>query len=186
MTHIIKLVKNITNLSEARYCAGMMVDYIVFNLNPNSEYYVSPEKLKEIKNWLSGVKLLGSYDGLSEDRISEVIVLNELSGFVFNEVQYPFADNVSCEHKFLETNDIKTEDQLKNFEFIIYDANKDEILSINNTKILDKILWAYDFENVEENINVAGFAFKGSKEDRPGFSNYDKLMDALEVLEELE
>jgi hypothetical protein len=34
------LVKSITSLSEARYCSGMMVDYISFDLNPESVDYV--------------------------------------------------------------------------------------------------------------------------------------------------
>ena len=55
------LVKNITSLSEARYCSGMLVDYISFDLNPESADYIELKEFEEIKNWLSGVKILGSY-----------------------------------------------------------------------------------------------------------------------------
>ena len=56
------LVKNITSLSEARYCSGMMVDFISFDLNPESPDFVDLKEFEEIKNWLSGVKILGSFN----------------------------------------------------------------------------------------------------------------------------
>jgi phosphoribosylanthranilate isomerase len=61
------LVKSITSLSEARYCSGMMVDYISFDLNPESADYVPKNEFEEIKNWLSGVKILGSFETFTAD-----------------------------------------------------------------------------------------------------------------------
>ena len=52
-------ISSVNNLSDARYCAGMGVDIIGFDLHEGSDHYVSPSKFKEIERWISGVKLAG-------------------------------------------------------------------------------------------------------------------------------
>ena len=48
------------------------------------------------------------------------------------------------------------------------------------------VLAGYEFYNIDsQNQEIAGYAFKGSKEVRPGINNYDGLMEALEKLEDL-
>ena len=49
-------VSRITNLSDARYCAGMGVDMIGFVIDPNDADYVSPSLFQEIMGWISGPK----------------------------------------------------------------------------------------------------------------------------------
>lgn len=52
-------IGDVTNLSDARYAAGMGVDYIGFNINPDSEHFVTSDKVAEIINWVSGVGIIG-------------------------------------------------------------------------------------------------------------------------------
>ncbi|MBS1543869.1 MAG: hypothetical protein JST14_09565 [Bacteroidetes bacterium] len=47
-------VSNITNLGDARYCAGMGVDLLGFVADPSSHDYVSPALYQEIMGWVSG------------------------------------------------------------------------------------------------------------------------------------
>ena len=47
-------VSNITNLGDARYCAGMGVDLLGFDADPSSHDYVSPALYQEIMGWVSG------------------------------------------------------------------------------------------------------------------------------------
>ena len=49
-------VSRITNLSDARYCAGMGVDMIGFVIDPIDADYVSPSLYQEIIGWISGPK----------------------------------------------------------------------------------------------------------------------------------
>lgn len=48
------LVQNITNLTDARYFAAWGVDYLSFNMVPDSEYFLQWEKISEIINWVEG------------------------------------------------------------------------------------------------------------------------------------
>jgi len=47
-------VNRITNLSDARYCAGMGVDLLGFVIDPASPDYVSPALFQELVGWISG------------------------------------------------------------------------------------------------------------------------------------
>ena len=55
------IVGEISNLSDARYCAGMGVDVLGFNINPVEETCVAPETLNEISGWVAGVAIHGRY-----------------------------------------------------------------------------------------------------------------------------
>ena len=50
-------VSSIENLSDARYCAGMGVEWLGFPLA------MPVEKLEEIRNWLAGVQIVGECIG---------------------------------------------------------------------------------------------------------------------------
>ena len=71
LTTIVK-VGNITNLSDARYCAGMGVDMLGFCFEKKSEQYIDPESYKEIIGWISGPQLVGEFDTNDETKILEL------------------------------------------------------------------------------------------------------------------
>ena len=65
------ILSNVTNLSDARYASGMGVDYIGFNINPENDQYVTPEQVKMITEWLSGVSIIGNIENLEEYNLDE-------------------------------------------------------------------------------------------------------------------
>ena len=54
-------VSRITNLSDARYCAGMGVDMIGIVIDRNHPDYVSPQKYKEMIGWISGPRHVAEF-----------------------------------------------------------------------------------------------------------------------------
>ena len=59
-------VGNITNLTDARYCAGMGVNQLGFNVeDPN----FTVEKFKEITGWLEGIEYVAEFDKLAADKV---------------------------------------------------------------------------------------------------------------------
>jgi phosphoribosylanthranilate isomerase len=179
------LVKNITSLSEARYCSGMMVDFISFDLNPESADFVDLKEFEEIKNWLSGVKILGSYSTDDIFKIIEALNLYKLDGFIFEENQKSMLEDIDCATKFLEIENAENFESILNADFIILkDIKQKEIIEEWSKEY--NVLIGYEFDNIDsQNQEIAGYAFKGSKEVRPGINNYDGLMEALEKLEDL-
>lgn len=47
-------VSRITNLSDARYCAGMGADFLGFVIDPSDPDYVSPESYQQLVGWIAG------------------------------------------------------------------------------------------------------------------------------------
>lgn len=179
------LVKNITSLSEARYCSGMMVDYISFDLNPESSDYVDLKEFKEIKNWLSGMKILGSYNTDDIFKIIEALNLYKLDGFIFDENQKSMLEDLDSATKLLEIENAENFEPNLNVNFIILKNIKKNASAEQWSKEYN-VLIGYEFDNIDsQNQEIAGYAFKGSKEVRPGINNYDGLMEALEKLEDL-
>ncbi len=176
------LVKSITSLSEARYCSGMMVDYISFDLNPESLDYVPKTEFDEIKNWLSGVKILGSFETSDIFKIIETLNNYTLDGFLFSENQKSMLDDLEVSEKFLEISAVSSFDENLNTNYIIYTG---EPSMVGNWGKTYNVLLGYGFENVQvPSAGIGGYAFNGSKEIRPGINNYDGLMEALEKLED--
>jgi len=51
-------ISNVTNLSDARYCAGMGVELMGFNVDPQSDDYIDHIKFRQIIDWIEGVKFV--------------------------------------------------------------------------------------------------------------------------------
>ena len=47
-------VSRITNLSDARYCAGMGAELLGYVIDPSHPDYVSPENYQQMVGWISG------------------------------------------------------------------------------------------------------------------------------------
>ena len=56
-------INNITNLSDARYCAGMGAKLLGFSLDKSSSnHYISPTLFQEVTGWVHGVSLVGEVE----------------------------------------------------------------------------------------------------------------------------
>lgn len=173
------LVKDISSLSEARYCSGMLVDYISFEFNKDEASGIDIEKYKEIKNWISGIKVLASLKDGNIEEIQALLNSIEIDGFLFYENQILIAEDINTSLKAMEINEYDSNYKYNADLIIIKKYSAD--IKFEPEK---KILLGYAFDQINEDYNDAlGYAFKGSIELNPGINNYDKLMDAFEILE---
>jgi len=178
---------NITNLSDARYCAGMGVDWIGF---PVAE--ITPTQFTEITGWLSGpqwVVELGTQPW------------PDLSAYPTQVWQCEFADfNHALELSGkvmvqLAVNDWpKAEAELRahahRIEAVILVEFSDKANAINIieeirkrfTVLIDLSATSFALKNILEWPGV-GIQLHGSSEERPGLKDYTQLADVLEQLE---
>ena len=185
------LVRNISNLSEARYCAGMLVDFISFELDQNEVNFIDLKKFSEIKGWINGIKLLGNSVYLTLNEIKELIKERDLDGFIFDYTQINLIELLDCKLKILQIpiNQLFTIDE--NIEskidyLIIYGEKKDiDKDLLKEIQLTIPVFLGFNFENVTLDCeNLSGFAFNGTIELKPGYSSYNELMDALEFLDQ--
>lgn len=181
------LVKNVTNLSEARYCAGMFIEYISFDLNPESEYFIEQKSFEEIKGWVSGVKVLGSLENGNQEEISQKINDLQLDGFIFSQNQFPLIPIIDTDIKILEwpEKDLSMLPFDLDPEIILLVVSDDDLTQKIPEKLTNPVLQGYSFKNVKYNSeNIAGYAFLGSFEQQVGLNSSELLMEAFEYIEE--
>ncbi len=185
------LVKNISNLSEARYCAGMLVDFISFELDKNEVNFIDLKKYSEIKGWINGIKLLGNSASLTPNEIKELIKERDLDGFIFDYSQIDLIELLDCKIKIAQIpiNQLFTIDEniKSKIDYIIIYGEKKDIDEdlLREIQLTIPVFLGFNFENVTFNSeNLSGFAFNGTIELKPGFSSYNMLMDALEYLDQ--
>lgn len=184
-------VGNITNLSDARYCAGMGVDLLGFPVSgPNA---ISLEKFKEINGWVTGPELVLEID--SSENAAEL-------------VQQFYGNHIEIESSLLpslkDVKDIsllvrvdlsewkKTSSLLHPFkQYIKYLVVKDYLDA--SIKVLKEVALDYSIlaeysssdGSLEEllDLPVEGVALKGGEELKPGLKDYEELSGILEKLE---
>ena len=181
---------NVSNLSDARYAAGMGVEAVGFDVTESST--VSVDQMNEIINWISGVDVVGetgengtpaygySFDYIETTDIEKisserpVILKLDLSNYNFKEIE-TIIENYGDRIKYLIIT--LSPSQIKEFsaELKIISNKIDLFLS---SDIKPEIL-----ELLMSDIGPAGIELSGGVEDKPGFKDYDELADVLEALE---
>lgn len=187
-------VRSISNLSDARYCAGMGVELLGFCFDETNGISIS--EFEAIKGWLSGVKIVAEFYTSNLDFIKQTI------------------DNIKPDFVHISVENTNWEDEIS--VPIIYDFNIDNkipifpklgslvVLSCSNDghNIYDnhllikelvfdneyKLFFGYGItaENIKVHISTYkafGIALKGGSEIAPGLKSFDELADILEAIE---
>ena len=179
------LVTGISNLSEARYCAGMFVDYLCFELNKTHEDYISLEKVLEIKNWLSGLKVGGRVAEWPSDMNEEAWQKLGLDFLIIADAGLTAKAKEKVSELFFEVTSANDSEKTEAFEHILLNSPELPQTSEGHPSIFaGNNIALSELDDILENENFQGIALKGSLEISPGVSNYDDLMDVLEALDE--
>lgn len=194
-------VGEITNLSDARYCAGMGVDLLGFNVVENTPGYVDPDKFTEIAGWVVGVSycaeindfypnkdLLESFKNVNISYVesTSIEILKNLSGF--SKIYKAFIDSEEDLKSLLD--EITEISSIA--DYLLIDSEKEELFNsidqiLKGANISAKIFKSYGLS--EKNVASLdseifhGVALKGSEEIKPGYKDFDELAEILEALE---
>jgi phosphoribosylanthranilate isomerase len=64
----------LSNLGDVRYCAGMGVDMIGFQVIPGHPDYLEPSRFQEIRGWVSGPLFVAEIYGLTDNEMLTGII----------------------------------------------------------------------------------------------------------------
>lgn len=197
-------ISAVNNLTDARYCAGMYVNQLGFNLDPKSASALSPEMYKQITDWLSGVTYVGEfgdthpdqiletlalYPGVEVIEITEPLHLPKLSNSGYQLMLNQFvANSSSLDHL------IKNAAQFKQHGVTLLLTGDAIELTSNFTGLIAELAsqcdvllgFGIEADNLTEilgNTGVKGIALQGGTEIKPGLIDFDTLADILELLE---
>jgi phosphoribosylanthranilate isomerase len=191
---LVKL-SQVTNLSDARYAAGMGVQMVGFNINPESDFYIDPDKFKGIIAWISGVTLIGEFEGS---------VFSYNAGYNFDYIQISNPDFVKAitglKKKLIFQIDLDIYDEVAAEKIMTELKDKVEyfLVTKSDEKLNGKEIksWARLFPIIlgfglqEETIEqvlleypIKGISLIGGEEKVVGFKDYDQLAGILERLQ---
>jgi len=161
---------NISNLTDARYFAAAMVEWMGFNFSKTNENGLSIEDAKTIKNWIVGPKLIAEFDAIDYDFIFQVsenletksIQLNTNEAFQ-NQNNYELIENSLIVKSLAEAEKV-------------LDENPFAILQIDGNIDLAK--------EIIEKTNVSAIEIQGSAEEQTGLKSYDEINELFEFLEQ--
>ena len=182
-------VSGVNNLSDARYCAGMGVDQLGFNIEPQHENYTDEKAFKEISDWLSGVEFVGEIEDANSS------VLSVIEGYSLNAIQ------VAHESQIEEANESGLPIIFKAYtieeavsvwsshstllSYVLLESQNDlnQMVKADVPLVVQGNLSDRNIDRFLEKAEPKGIALVGGSEIRPGYNNFDELADILEVLE---
>ncbi len=74
------LVRGINNLSDARYCAGMGAQGLIFTLDANLPGAVDAATARELAGWVAGVDIIGEFGHVAGAEINRLVEECGLTG----------------------------------------------------------------------------------------------------------
>jgi phosphoribosylanthranilate isomerase len=182
-------VSHISNLSDARYCAGMGVEMLGFGVIPGKENYMPQEVFQDIRGWISGPRIIAEVYGLSGLAQIETIIKTyapdyfELTYAEYNTFKHVLS--LPCIVYFSAAAEIASGFNDEQIAYLLVDE-KTSCADISTTD-LPVLIKINALQNLYEKSGEGcfkGFVLEGPQELRPGVTNYEQLGSILEALEE--
>ncbi len=195
-------ISGITNLSDARYCAGMYVDLLGFSLEKSAPRFVDPTEFKEITGWVSGLNFVGEFQTYSETEILQTLENYPEIEWIEHVQIVPLIalknKGLNLIYKLeLETAsalDEATIQAISDSEIIIHLTSNQTKLTAKDFETIKKLtgefkvilgagISADTVNQLVKELNLEGIALTGGDEIKPGLKDFDELADILEALE---
>ena len=194
-------ISRVNNLSDARYCAGMGVEMMGFNLSENFEDRIAPDLFNAMTEWVSGVEFVGEIYGNRIPDLGDYVGITRLQVQdpelipAAKETGLPLLYRIHLDQVEAEGEIVPLLDRIQlDIEYFLLEAEYAKLDGIsyqmvkNMSERYPVILgFGFDRENICEIIRelpVKGVALYGGQEIRPGYRDFDEMADILEVLEE--
>ena len=189
-------ISSVNNLSDARYVAGMGVEYMGFEVDPSAEYRISATDFNAITGWVSGVQLVGQVnkiepvllEQLLEDYTLDLVEVTDPEGSDLNQLVKPYAiylqqpelsdlhglmNQWSGAEYFLINTPYISEPK---WQLVLADLVRDfPILLGGDLNQQQAVQWL--------ERGAIGVELQGGDEIKPGYKDFDDLADILEALE---
>jgi phosphoribosylanthranilate isomerase len=197
-------ISSVNNLSDARYCSGMQVNLMGFNVEESNKNYTSPEKFKEITAWLSGLEFVAEFENSHPERI--LTLLKDYPDIHYLQIEEEFHLKMLVNTGFgliLKKqigNPEDLEDLIKKAPF--YKNNDVTLLLVSEIPAIDgqmkekiktlaqacQVLLGFGLSaetvvGLMEETGVKGIEMEGGEEIKPGLKDFDELAEILEALE---
>ena len=186
---------SVSSLSDARYFAGVGVDWLGFNVDASSDSYVNPELYKNIIGWVSGPKRVIELHGNVSKGIIEDVIIEYVPDFLETELEQieKLPDEFPCfaRANLASLNFNLLEEYSTRLKYLLLKGDDNIFENVGLIKQISdrvKILLSIPPESLSVRkalieLPISGLALLGSVEQKAGLKVYD-YSDLLESLEE--
>ena len=166
------IAQNITNLTDARYFAAWGVDYLSYNMIPNSDYEIHWDTIQEIVSWVEGPKTLIETNGLDP--------MEAIDGHILSTI---YSSLPLVNEAFFRTSATEVKNGLPNGNYIIkYDEVAEKLLGdFSSLDIMGCTIYLditdFDFQRLDNlpKGDGIGLVVQGGDEEKVGVKSYDNL-----------
>lgn len=196
-------ISGVTNLSDARYCAGMGVDLLGFSMDADASDYVDPSKFAEIRGWVTGVQIVGETGSIDPEQIEQLLDTYQPDLLqVDDAAMIPYLSTfdkpiiLRIDLALLTLNQLETlaHASLAGAEYVLLEhpnaMHLDDELKVairqlagRHPLLLGAGVTANNAQQLLTDLPVRGLALRGGDEERPGNKDFGALMDILEAIE---
>ncbi|MDH5380190.1 MAG: hypothetical protein OEW75_05015 [Cyclobacteriaceae bacterium] len=192
MLQTVVKIDRIQNLSDARYCSAMGVEYLGFSIDSNTidESFLF---FKSISEWVAGVQFVLEVSCFEESIASEPVEIIEstnkevLSQYMQKGkktiLSIPLLKAVKSQNHGLYSYIKLTE-----IEPHMFQDYRDELIEISrHTEIWVEVtnINSDQVVDITKIDYIKGITISGGTEPKPGFKDYDELSEIFEALEDL-
>jgi phosphoribosylanthranilate isomerase len=185
-------VSGVNNLSDARYCSGMGVDYIGVSVDEENSSYLSVEKFNEINGWVVGVNWIVESEASDFSELLDKCIKYDIKRICVSNAQtaQDFIENGY--EVIIKTDELPTEltdsPEILGYEVAfteeLLSGFEGSLLSVNSSIYLSGVISLESLGRINCVESIYGVVLTGGDELRPGFKNMDALIDAIEVFED--
>lgn len=186
-------VGSITNLSDARYCAGMGVEMLGFVAVDGAANFINTQIYQEIRGWLSGPSFVAEAYGLRPGSAATILE-NYAPDFI--ELSVNDLGHISAENSIPLIVSVENPDDAMSLvsknnkiAYVVVDPSTASPGFIQMLAEQYPVLLKGDAEKTLTYLSelpVKGITLTGSAEIKPGLKDYDHLSHILEQLEEVD
>lgn len=183
-------VAGISSLTDARYCAGMGVEFLSIVFDDSGKGSLSPEAFAGIRPWIEGVSWLGEYSGSDIEMLQSLASEYQLDTWICSSI--PSDSDFNIESKIIRNTADFDEVAKSTLSFQLEgsisasDARFQKLkeLSPVSAIFLAEPLPAEDAIQLHQEIPNLVFSLRSSGEERPGWMDLGTLQDYLEAVED--
>ncbi len=181
-------ISDVTNLTEARYYAGMGVSIIGFNATPGAKSYASSQQFDAITSWLSGIQTAWQWHAAPSEELVALISSSSSDFIEICAVPLPHQWQFLTKPVLIRTSSVEELQVLaglppNSFSGIVWEGES-SLLTPLSSDLLKFIQTEPPFDSLDSLYDQPlGISLKGIPESRPGWNDFDQLADLLESLE---
>ena len=196
-------ISNVTNLSDARYCAGMGVDLLGFSMDSDSPDYVDPTTFAEIRSWVAGVQIVGETTSTDPEHIEtlletyqpDVLQVDEAAMLSYlSRFGKPLILRLNLSQVTLDQVDTLLATNNAGADYFLLESPASVHLDDDLRALLRRLSARYPLllgfgisadtvQRLLSELPASGLALTGGDETAPGNRDFGDLMDILEAIE---